>query len=187
MADTGILASMMGRQLVIGGARSGKSAHAESLLAGAEAVDFVAPGNLPGDDDPEWAERVRRHRERRPAGWRTLETLDIASVLRADATRPVLVDCLSTWLARLMDDVGTWDGRGDAELALGCDELVDAWASTARTAIAVTNEVGFGVVPATASGRRYRDELGRLNQRIAAASDEVWLLVAGIATRLKRS
>jgi adenosylcobinamide kinase/adenosylcobinamide-phosphate guanylyltransferase len=177
------------RVLVLGGARSGKSVTAEGMLAGHERVDYVACG-LPADDsDPSWAERVRLHRERRPAHWITLETLDLESVL-ADADRapvPVLVDCLSTWLAGVMDECGLWTGAAgaDRELAARVDGLLHAWRSTKRAVIAVSNEVGSGVVPATASGIRYRDELGRLNALIAAKCEQVWLCTAGIARRLR--
>ncbi len=173
------------RTLVLGGARSGKSTHAESLLAAAPTVDYVAPGAAPTADDPEWAERVRAHQARRPAGWVTHETLDLTAVLSLPAGPPVLIDCLSTWLAGAMDAADIWAGHGESELAAAVDDLVAHWAASSRSVIAVSSEVGFGVVPATTSGRRYRDELGRLNARIAAASDEVWFVVAGIPTRLK--
>jgi len=177
------------RVLVLGGARSGKSVTAERMLAGRDRVDYVACGPLPSDADPEWAERVRVHRERRPARWTTLETLDLEDLL-APAGRvatPVLVDCLSTWLAGVMDECGLWTGTPDADknLAVRVDGLVDAWRSTRRQVVAVSNEVGSGVVPATASGVRFRDELGVLNARIAAESEQVWLCVAGLARRLR--
>jgi nicotinate-nucleotide--dimethylbenzimidazole phosphoribosyltransferase len=174
------------RVLVLGGARSGKSATAEGLLAGQGAVDFVATGQHPGAGDPEWDARVRDHRQRRPAHWQTIETLDLEAVLSALDAAPALVDCLSTWLARVMDDIGLWAGDpgADLELATRADRLVGAWRATSRHVVAVSNEVGSGVVPDTVSGRRFRDELGRLNARIAAECDEVWLCTAGIARRL---
>ena len=176
------------RVLVLGGARSGKSAAAESMLADARAVDYVATGQLAGSGDAEWDQRVREHQARRPPGWRTIETLDVAAVLaREEAAAPVLVDCLATWLARIMDDCGLWSGDpgADAELAERVDLLVAAWRQTVRPAVAVSNEVGCGIVPATPSGRRFRDELGWLNRRIAGASDEVWMCTAGIPVRLR--
>jgi adenosylcobinamide kinase/adenosylcobinamide-phosphate guanylyltransferase len=177
------------RVLVLGGARSGKSLTAERMLAGCDQVEYVACG-LPADDsDPSWAERLRLHRERRPAHWTTLETLDLESLLSgADRTAaPVLMDCLSTWLAGVMDECGLWAGKAsaDKELAARVDRLLDAWRSTRRVVVAVSNEVGLGVVPATASGVRYRDELGRLNARVAADCEQVWLCTAGIARRLR--
>jgi adenosylcobinamide kinase / adenosylcobinamide-phosphate guanylyltransferase len=181
------------RVLVLGGARSGKSVTAERMLAGRERVDYVACGMPVDDSDPSWAERVRVHRERRPAHWATLETLDLQSVLSgADCppsrqVSPVLVDCLSTWLAGVMDECGLWAGAdgADKELAAQVDRLLDAWRSTRRVVVAVSNEVGSGVVPATASGVRYRDELGRLNALIAAECEQVWLCTAGIPRRLR--
>jgi len=109
-------------------------------------------------------------------------------VLGASRTAaPALIDCLTTWLARVMDDCGLWEARQGAgdELARRTGRLVSAYQSARRRVVAVSNEVGSGIVPQTASGRRFRDELGLLNQRIAAASNEVWLCTAGIARRLK--
>lgn len=175
------------RVLVLGGARSGKSATAERMLAGREHVDYVATGAVPDDADPAWAARVNAHRRRRPAHWRTLETRSLEPLLSAASPAPVLVDCLSTWMAGVMDDLGFWDGRDGAEkeFATRVDGLVGAWRSTRRYVVAVSSEVGAGVVPATASGIRYRDELGALNARIAAECEQVWYCVAGIAKRIK--
>ena len=177
------------RVFVLGGARSGKSVTAERMLAGWDLVDYVACGMPVDDSDPTWAERVRLHRERRPAHWATLETLDLESVLTAAdrAPVPVLVDCLSTWLAGVMDECGLWAGTAgaDKELAARVDGLLGAWRSTRRLVVAVSNEVGLGVVPATASGVRFRDELGRLNARVAAECEQAWLCTAGIARRLR--
>lgn len=181
-------ASVGQRALVLGGARSGKSATAEAMLADCAAVDYVATGHPPGHGDAEWDERVRRHRARRPDHWRTVESLDLASVLtEAEPSPAVLIDCLATWLSQTMDQCGLWAERADADkhLAARQDELVQAWATTGRRVVAVSNEVGSGVVPATESGRRFRDELGWLNSKLAAAADEVWLCTAGIPTRLR--
>jgi len=173
--------------LVLGGARSGKSAAAEGMLAGDGPVDYVATGTPPGSSDVEWDARVAEHQHRRPPHWRTVETLALAEVLAAPGTAPVLVDCLTTWLARVMDDCGAWEDTEGAAGALAArtDQVLEAWRHTRRQVIAVSNEIGSGVVPGTASGRRFRDELGRLNARIAADSDEVWLCTAGIARRLR--
>ena len=187
------------RVLVLGGARSGKSVAAERMLGNRDRVDYVACGVPADDTDPSWAERIRLHRERRPARWTTLETLDLEGVLagqdsdggRYDSTGrqavPVLVDCVSTWLAGVMDECGLWsdDVGADKELAARVDGLLHAWQFTRRMVVAVSNEVGSGVVPATVSGVRYRDELGRLNARIAAECEQVWLCTAGIARRLR--
>lgn len=181
------------RVLVLGGARSGKSVTAERMLGDRERVDYVACGVPADDTDPSWAERIRLHQERRPVHWTTLETLGLEGVLAGDDliparhASPVLVDCLSTWLAGVMDECGLWSGYpgADKELAVRVDGLLQAWQSTRRVVVAVSNEVGSGVVPATASGVRYRDELGRLNARIAAECEQVWLCTAGIARRLR--
>ena len=176
------------RVLVLGGARSGKSVTAEGLLAGHPRVEYVATGAIPRAGDPDWAARVRAHQQRRPAGWQTRETLDVEGVLGGPGSAiPVLVECLSTWLARVMDDCGLWAGLPGADRALAdrLDALVAAWQATRRHVVAVSNEVGSGVVPGTVSGVRYRDELGRLNARIAAECQEVWLCTAGIAQRLR--
>jgi adenosylcobinamide kinase/adenosylcobinamide-phosphate guanylyltransferase len=162
------------RLLVLGGARSGKSAYAESRLAEAAAVTYVATA-LPRPDDAEWAARVAAHRLRRPTTWTTVETTDVATVLRS-ARHDVLVDCISLWLGAHLDDPA---------LAERTDELLDAWASCRVPVIAVSSEVGSGVVPVSEAGRRYRDELGRLNARLAATADEVWLLTAGLPRRLR--
>ena len=171
---------------MLGGARSGKSSFAEQLLAGKRTVDYVACGLVPDGSDPEWTDRVALHRVRRPASWHTIETLDLAAVLGRSGP-PVLIDCLTTWLAGVMDDCGVWSEApgADDRLAGAVDEIVDAWTATRRRAVAVSNEVGSGIVPATPSGRRFRDELGVLNARVAAASPRVWLLTAGVPLRLR--
>lgn len=173
------------RTLILGGARSGKSRYAEQLLNDARRVVYVATGLPPGDDQ-EWAERVLRHRERRPDHWETVETTQVAAVLRA-ADAPVLVDCLATWLARICDDVGAWDDKPDwrQRLATEVDDLVQAWRTARVPVVAVSNEVGSGVVPSTWSGRLFRDQLGVLNRRMAGESDAVLLMVAGRPIRLE--
>ena len=182
------------RVLVLGGARSGKSVTAERMLDDAERVDYVATGaKTDHSADPEWSAKVRAHQQRRPRRWITMETLDLESVLTgrdltpSDLATPVLIECLSTWLARVMEHSGLWDGRpgADEEVARTIDRLVAAWQATSRPVIAVSNEVGSGVVPGTVSGIRFRDELGALNARIAAESQQVYLCVAGIPQRLK--
>ncbi|SHH09956.1 adenosylcobinamide kinase /adenosylcobinamide-phosphate guanylyltransferase [Jatrophihabitans endophyticus] len=177
------------RTLVLGGSRSGKSGYAESLLAGRPDVTYVATAaDRPGD--AEWDERIARHRQRRPAAWTTLETGDLVAALRG-ARGALLVDSVTTWLARAMDDCGYWtdDDRSapTAEQALAdrVDALVAAWRDCPGTVVAVSDEVGSGVVPATHAGRAFRDALGELNQRLAAAADEVQLVTAGIARRLR--
>jgi len=167
------------RVLVLGGARSGKSERAELRLAGEPDVTYVATGNR-GADDPDWAARVAAHRARRPAWWRTAETTDLAGLLRRDRGA-LLIDGIGTWLAAVLDECG-WDLRDDAardELAARQAELVSAWRQARGYVVAVSDETGLGVVPATPAGRLFRDELGRLNQALAAESEEAELIVAG--------
>ncbi|MEU6355934.1 bifunctional adenosylcobinamide kinase/adenosylcobinamide-phosphate guanylyltransferase [Streptomyces sp. NPDC047072] len=176
------------RTLVLGGARSGKSVEAERRLEAFPDVLYVATGGSRGGDT-EWAARVAAHRERRPGSWRTTETCDLVPLLK-DEGAPLLVDCLSLWLTDAMDAVGAWDDAewadgGERELRARVRELTDAVRNTRRVVVAVSNEVGSGIVPATASGRRYRDELGRLNAAFAAECEQVLMVVAGQALVLR--
>jgi len=176
------------RTLVLGGARSGKSAEAERRLAAFPGVVYVATGGA-RDGDPEWAERVSAHRERRPPTWRTRETCDLVPLLD-DTGPPLLVDCLALWLTDAMDTVGAWDDArwangGARELQERVGRLVAAVRGTRRTVVAVSNETGSGVVPGTSAGRRFRDELGRLNAAFAAECEHVLLVTAGIARPLR--
>ncbi|MEU9147904.1 bifunctional adenosylcobinamide kinase/adenosylcobinamide-phosphate guanylyltransferase [Streptomyces sp. NPDC048349] len=176
------------RTLVLGGARSGKSLEAERRLEGFPDVVYVATGGS-RDGDAEWAQRVGLHRERRPASWRTAETCDLVPLL-AETGPPLLIDCLALWLTDAMDRVGAWDDAvwakgGQHELRDRTAELVAALRATRRRVVLVSNEVGSGIVPATASGRRFRDELGRLNAAVAGECEHVLLVVAGQASVLK--
>jgi nicotinate-nucleotide--dimethylbenzimidazole phosphoribosyltransferase len=174
------------RVLILGGARSGKSVTAERFLADEPDVTYVATGAPPSADDPEWAERVAAHRARRPTTWQTNETRDVAALLTEDADEPLLIDCFTTWLAGEMDDAGIWtDHPDDPTLQRRLDGAIEAWTRTTRHVVAVSNEVGSGIVPPTPSGRRFRDELGALNARLAATADEVWFVTAGIPQRLR--
>jgi adenosylcobinamide kinase / adenosylcobinamide-phosphate guanylyltransferase len=166
--------------LVLGGARSGKSRYAESLLRSHPHVTYVAPGPVPDGSDPEWALRIRLHQDRRPAQWTTVESTELAAVIR-QADHPVLIDCLSTWLTHLIDDIDAWqDGeKAGAHLAKETALLLEALGSATVDVVLVSNEVGWSVVPATVSGRMFRDELGRLNAAVSGASDHVALTVAG--------
>lgn len=177
----------MGRRiLVTGGVRSGKSRHAESLFSSVPGVTYIATGYEDDGSDPEWTRRVARHQAQRPASWSTLETLDVADAL-GHIHGPVLVDCFGLWLTRTLDDLSAWDAPNDQwhfELESRIDRLTTAWRDFGHDAVGVTNEVGWGVVSEQRSGRVFADWLGRLNQRLAACSDEVVLLVAGRALSL---
>ncbi len=173
------------RTLVLGGARSGKSAHAEGLLSEAQ-VDYLATARR-HPDDPDWAARIAVHVARRPSGWRTVEPADLPRALRAAGPVPVLVDDIATWLTGELDNVGAWTGNVDAVRACRarCRELVSAVAACPARLVLVSAEVGLGVVPVTPAGRLFRDELGALNAELAAACEEVLLLVAGLPVRLR--
>ena len=163
--------------LVLGGARSGKSAYAESLVAGPGAV-YVATAEA---IDDEMGERIARHRARRGGtGWTTVEApLDLASALRAHAPEAsgVLVDCLTVWLGNLMHA-----GR-DIDREAG--SLLESLAVPPGPVVLVANEVGLGVVPDNPMARAFRDHAGRLNQALAARADRVVLVTAGIPLVLK--
>ncbi len=172
--------------LVTGGVRSGKSSYAEALLDADAAVTYLTPGYPADAVDAEWAARVAAHQLRRPPAWRTIESLDLAETLRA-VDGPVLIDCLGTWLTRLFDAWDAWEddsvhhlGRLDGELST----LAAAVREHTSDVIVVTNEVGWGVVSAYKSGRVFADQLGRVNQAIGAACDQVVLMVAGRALML---
>jgi histidinol-phosphate aminotransferase len=177
------------RTLVLGGARSGKSRHAQRLLAGCAEVLYVAPGPVPDGSDSDWAGRVEAHRRDRPEGWTTLETDDVPAALES-ATKPVLVDCLATWLAQVLAAAGAWESAdGDTtwqqEVDAEIERLLGAWRSATVPVVAVSNEVGSGVVPGTRSGVLFRDALGRLNRQVADLADDVRLVVAGRVQRLE--
>ncbi|MEN9643784.1 MAG: adenosylcobinamide kinase/adenosylcobinamide-phosphate guanylyltransferase [Actinomycetota bacterium] len=167
------------RTLLLGGARSGKSTLAVQMGERQSApVTFVATAE-PFDDD--LRERVERHRLERPPHWTTVECpVQLhEAVDAAPADHFVIVDCLTVWLGNLFAHLPSAGARTDAAAAL-CDAL----RRRDGDIVVVSNEVGMGVHPETAMGRDYRDELGRLNQSVAALADTTLLLVAGRALRL---
>lgn len=179
-------------RLVTGGARSGKSRFAESLPPDQASVTYVATGGE-RPDDAEWHERVAAHRARRPSTWATVETHDIANVLRGTAAGDwVIVDCLTLWLTSVIDDAAAWDddpacrqrAREAVDHALA--ELLRALDDTSAEVVFVTNEVGMDVVPSTHSGRLFRDLLGVVNARIADHCDDVTVVLAGRPLSLPR-
>jgi adenosylcobinamide kinase / adenosylcobinamide-phosphate guanylyltransferase len=169
--------------LVLGGIRSGKSRWAESLItdtAGPDAaVRYLATGATSAD--AEWSARVAKHRERRPAHWSTVESTDVATQLRADPVA-TLLDDLGGWLVAAMDRRDAW---GSGSVTDEVDDLVGAVVDFSGPLVIVSPEVGLSVVPATESGRRFADELGILNQRLASLCERVVLVVAGQPVTVK--
>jgi adenosylcobinamide kinase/adenosylcobinamide-phosphate guanylyltransferase len=167
------------RALVLGGIRSGKSQWAEGAIARAvtptQPVRYLATGTV-ATDDPEWSARVAIHRERRPSHWSTVESQDVATQLRAESDTATLVDDIGGWLVAVMDRRDAWTG---GLMSNDVDDLVAAVGAFRGPLALVSPEVGLTVVPATQAGRRFADELGVVNQRLAAECDRVVLVVAG--------
>ncbi|UPG86148.1 bifunctional adenosylcobinamide kinase/adenosylcobinamide-phosphate guanylyltransferase [Luteibacter aegosomatis] len=170
------------KTLILGGARSGKSALAERMAADAgHAVTYVATAQA---FDAEMAERIDHHRARRPSAWTVVEEpIHLAAVLRAHATpeRFLLVDCLTLWLSNLL---GTDDG---AHFERERAQFFDVLPALPGEIVFVTNEVGLGVVPMGELTRRYVDEAGRLHQMLAARCECVLFVAAGLPLALKGS
>jgi len=172
-----------GVTLVLGGARSGKSRYAESLIGGTLAAGgtavYVATATA---GDAEMAARIAAHRARRGPQWLTVEELyDLAGVLRRESApeRPVLVDCLTLWLSNLM--------AAQRDIAAATSDLLAALATLPGPVVLVSNEVGLGIVPDNALARAFRDHAGRLHQEIAATARRVVFVVAGLPLVLKES
>lgn len=169
--------------LVLGGARSGKSTHAEKLATGSlfgaapRPAVYIATAQA---GDVEMATRIMAHRARRGGGWTTIEEpLKLAEALEAAAAhgQPVLVDCLTLWLSNLM--------HVEADLDQATDELIQTLGDHRTPVVFVSNEVGLGLVPETPLGRAFRDAQGRLNMRVAARADRVILMAAGLPLVMK--
>lgn len=165
--------------LVLGGARSGKSAFAQKAAENAAAGErpvLIATGQA---FDDEMAERIARHQAERGESWTTLEApLDLPAVIAAlPADAVAVVDCLTLWLSNLM--------LNERDVGVAAAELVEAVAACPARLWLVSNEVGLGLVPETPLGRRFRDEAGRLHQRLAQAVGEVYFIAAGLPLRLK--
>ena len=162
--------------LVLGGARSGKSRYAETLIC-ARAPPGVYIATAQAFDD-EMRLRIDEHRARRDSGWLTIEApVDLAGAMAPHRARPVLVDCLTLWLTNLM--------LGDHDIAAACSALEAELDAREAPIALVSNEVGLGLVPETPLGRAFRDEAGRLNQRMAQKADRVLFMVAGLPLTVK--
>ncbi|MGC2774973.1 MAG: bifunctional adenosylcobinamide kinase/adenosylcobinamide-phosphate guanylyltransferase [Bradyrhizobium sp.] len=164
--------------LVLGGARSGKSRHAEALVTALPAP-WIYVATAQAFDD-EMKDRIAQHKGRRAEGWQTLETThDLAGLVRAQANSsvPMLIDCLTLWLSNVM--------LADMNVPARCAELIEALAMARGPIVAVSNEVGLGIVPENALARAFRDAQGRLNQDVAALADRVILTAAGLPLTLK--
>jgi len=162
---------------ILGGARSGKSRYAEKLAEQAQKRTYIATAEM---IDDEMRERIGTHRARRARDWSVCEaTLDLTAALRTadDENGLVLIDCVTVWLANLMHY-----GRDPAQ---EIDRLCESLSMVKGKVIIVANEVGLGIVPDNALARRFRDEAGRANQRIAEIADEVIFMAAGLPLPLK--
>lgn len=180
--------------LVTGGARSGKSSYAEQLVANTgERIAYIATGRA---FDLEMEDRIAKHRRQRPASWRTFETPGNPSAIIADQGLPyegILLDCLTVMITnRILTHAVDWDNPAVAQLntieADVMDEIeaiIKAASVSQAEVVVVTNEVGFGIVPLLPLARFFRDCAGRVNQRMAAAAAEVFLVVSGIPMRIK--
>jgi adenosylcobinamide kinase/adenosylcobinamide-phosphate guanylyltransferase len=169
-------ASLPPLTLVIGGARSGKSRHAEALVA-ATGLPRIYIATAEAWDD-EMRARIDQHRMDRGAGWETVEApQDLATALAVPAGRVVLVDCLTLWLTNRL--------LADADLAADTTALLRALDACPAPVVMVTNELGWSIVPENALARRFRDAQGRLNQTLAARADHVVAVIAGLPLVLK--
>ncbi|MFW6077357.1 MAG: bifunctional adenosylcobinamide kinase/adenosylcobinamide-phosphate guanylyltransferase [Hyphomicrobiales bacterium] len=168
---------MTGRSiLVLGGARSGKSRYAEALAEGHAGERLYIATAQPGD--AEMMARIAAHRSRRGPGWTTLEApLDLVEALEGAAGAFVLIDCLTLWVSNLL--------LGEFEIGPRVERLAEALRVRSGPVVVVSNEVGLGIVPDNALARRFRDEAGLANQRLAQACDDVVLITAGLPLTLK--
>jgi len=169
--------------LVLGGVRSGKSRWAETLAGSGPPVTYLATAQA---GDAEMACRIARHRQRRPADWRTIEEpWAVPAVVATHAAGTVLVECLGLWLTNLLVGLDARPALTDDAIRQAGVELVQAAQQAAGRIIVVSNETGCGIMPLNALARRFGDLLGEANQELAAAAAEVWWCVAGIPQRIK--
>ncbi|MGC4934918.1 nicotinate-nucleotide--dimethylbenzimidazole phosphoribosyltransferase [Gordonia sp. DT30] len=166
------------RTLILGGVRSGKSAHGEGLLRDAVAVRYIATGPTL-TTDPEWTARVERHRRRRDSRYTTVETIALAEELRSHHDTPTLVDDLGNWLAARLDATQAWSQSPPPDRTAENNELCSAIAAFTDDLVLISPEVGLAPVAGNPAGRLFQEELGALNEAIAAVCDRVLLVVAG--------
>ena len=161
--------------LVLGGARSGKSAFAESLIPATVKRVYIATAEA---RDDEMSSRIVTHQERRGSLWKTVDApLNLVEALNTLEETPALLDCLTLWLSNLME--------ADKNIDQETDKLTACLKEMAGSVVIVSNEVGQGIVPDNALARRFRDHAGHLNQAVAAVADHVYFVTAGIPTKLK--
>jgi adenosylcobinamide kinase/adenosylcobinamide-phosphate guanylyltransferase len=165
---------------ILGGARSGKSSYAERLIDSARDGNGAKPLYIATAEarDAEMVERIRLHRERRGSAWETIEEpVDLTGVLRANAGRIILVDCLTLWLTNLL--------LAERDIAAEREKLIATIANFSGAVVLIANEVGLGIVPDNALARRFRDEAGFLNQAVAQICARVIFMAAGLPMVMK--
>jgi adenosylcobinamide kinase/adenosylcobinamide-phosphate guanylyltransferase len=179
--------------LIIGGARSGKSRLAMELARkSGKPVLFVATATA---GDEEMAQRIARHREERPSGWRTIEvTTDIGKHVKKEIgeAKLVIVDCITLLVNNIFSEGGypvtaPDEARLEKRIASEINSLIECVKGAAAIFIVISNEIGLGLVPAAKMSRLYRDLLGKANQMLAASANEVYLMVAGLPVRITPS
>jgi adenosylcobinamide kinase/adenosylcobinamide-phosphate guanylyltransferase len=179
-------------QLITGGARSGKSRHAEQLVSASPRVLYIATSKI---FDEEMAGRIQHHRDSRPAHWRTVERhRDLHEVIGAanDPQEAILLECITTLITNLLYDAAgeipeeEWDFDAlEQHIDRQIEGLLAACKACPSPVYLVTNEVGMGIVPENRLARHFRDIAGRVNQRLAAEAQSVWLVVSGIGVKIK--
>ena len=178
--------------LVTGGARSGKSRHAETLLSKYPRVCYIATSQI---FDAEMAERIQHHRDDRPAHWRTEERWQhLADIITPDndPSEAILLECITTLVTNILfasgneEEIERWDFAAlEAQVNGEIEALIAACQRCPSPIVLVTNEVGMGIVPENRLDRHFRDIAGRVNQKLAQAADDVWLVVSGIGVKIK--
>lgn len=175
--------------LVLGAARNGKSAYAVSLLSRHERVTYLATGpGLPDAADPVWLDRVEKSRAIRPEDWKTIETTALSQAL-VFSRHPVIIDTLSHWLWRVLDEHDLWGAPARAVEAIDpvLDELLVAYSSLPHDVVAISDEVGWGLPARTEQERTHHEVLSHVNHRFSAQSDRVHLLVGGRGVDLSQA